>query len=102
MPARGCIWRPCGKKAVKISTRNALPGGLLCFLAGALLPASEPATIVSRYSSSDFPLTADPHARQWRDVPGVFAENGPKGEPVPGHRTEIRSIWTAQNIYFLF
>jgi hypothetical protein len=32
----------------------------------------------------------------------VFAENDPHGKPVPGHRTEIRSRWTAHNIYFLF
>jgi len=76
--------------------------GLLCLIAGALLLARDPAVIVSQYISSDFPLTADPLTRQWRDVPGVFAENGPRGEPVPGHRTEIRSRWTPRNIYFLF
>jgi len=32
----------------------------------------------------------------------VFAENGPRGEAVPGHRTDIRSRWTKDNIYFLF
>jgi hypothetical protein len=32
----------------------------------------------------------------------VFAEAGLKGEPVPGHRTEIRSRWTKQNLYVLF
>jgi hypothetical protein len=80
----------------------ALCAFLPCLMAGALLLAREPAVIVSRYASSDFPLTADPLAPQWRNVPGVFAENGPRGEPVPGHRTEIRSLWTPANIYFLF
>jgi hypothetical protein len=58
--------------------------------------------IVSRYSTSEIPLAPDPDAPQWRNVPGVFAENGPLGEPVPGHRTEIRSRWTDKHIYFLF
>jgi Carbohydrate family 9 binding domain-like len=75
---------------------------LLCLMAVALLLAREPAVIVSRYSASDFSLTADPRAPQWRDVEGVFAENGPHGELVPVHRTEIRSVWTPRNIYFLF
>lgn len=47
-------------------------------------------------------MTADPDAPQWEDAPAVIAENGPRGEPVPGHRTEIRSRWTRDNIYFLF
>jgi Carbohydrate family 9 binding domain-like len=75
---------------------------LLGVAAAALLPAREPAVIVSRYVASDFSLTADPRAPQWSNVSGVFAENGPRGESVPGHRTEIRSVWTARNIYFLF
>lgn len=74
----------------------------LCLAAASALLAREPGVITSRYSASDFPLTADPRAPQWKDTPGVIAENGPRGEPVPGHRTEIRSRWTAQNIYFLF
>ena len=73
--------------------------GLL--LAGALC-AAEPAVIDSHYAKSDFALTADPNARAWKTVTGVFAENDPHGKPVPDHRTEIRSRWTAHNIYFLF
>jgi len=74
----------------------------LCLLAGASLLARDREAALSRYSPSDFPLTADPLASQWKDAPSVFAENGPRGEPVPGHRTEIRSRWTRRNIYFLF
>jgi len=74
----------------------------LFLLAGGVLMAREPAEAVSRYASSDFPLTANPNAPPWRHVAGVFAENGPRGEAVRGHRTEIRSRWTASNVYFLF
>jgi hypothetical protein len=75
---------------------------LFCLLAASILPAREPGTIASRYAASDFPLTADPQAPQWKDVPPVVAQNGPRGDPVPGHRTEIRSRWSRDNIYFLF
>lgn len=58
--------------------------------------------ISSHFASSDFPLSADPRAAQWKGVSAVVAENGPRGDAVAGHRTEIRSRWTHENIYFLF
>ena len=56
----------------------------------------------SYYSKADFPLTADPNAKQWKGIQGVIAERDQMGEPTPGHRTEIRSRWTAKNLYLLF
>jgi hypothetical protein len=64
--------------------------------------ADGPGRIVSRYAAADFPLTPDPEAPAWKGIPGVFAENDAMGKPVAGHRTEIRSRWTARNLYFLF
>ncbi|MGA2594572.1 MAG: carbohydrate-binding family 9-like protein [Bryobacteraceae bacterium] len=75
---------------------------LLCFALACAVLAREPDVIASHYAASDSPVTADPHAPEWKNVPGVFAENGPRGERVAGHRTEIRSRWTSENIYFLF
>ena len=57
---------------------------------------------VSYRASSDFELTADPHAGAWKTVPGVFANKGRRGEIIAHHRTEIRSQWTPRNLYFLF
>ena len=74
----------------------------MCLALAGGAPALEPGVIASRYAASDFLLSADPLAQQWKNVPGIFAENGPRGETVPGHRTEVRSRWTQQNIYFLF
>jgi hypothetical protein len=71
-------------------------------MAASTMLAREPAVATSRYAPSDFPLSANPQAPQWKDAPAVFVENGPRGEPVPGHRTEIRSRWTRDHIYFLF
>lgn len=67
-----------------------------------LASADGPGVIVSRYSKAEFDLTADPNSKPWKKINGVFAENGPKREPVPGHRTEIRSRWTKKNLYLLF
>lgn len=74
---------------------------LLVLMAGVAF-ADGSGVIRSFYSQKDFSLTADPNAAQWKDVAGVFAENGPTGKPSPGHRTEIRSRWTDTNLYFLY
>lgn len=58
--------------------------------------------IPSKYVDKDFALTADPSSGAWKDAAAVFATNGPRGEPAPGHRTEIRSRWSDRNLYFLF
>ena len=58
--------------------------------------------LVSRRARSDFALTADPEAPPWKRVPGVIAERDRHGEIVAAHRTEIRSRWTAKNLYLLF
>ena len=79
---------------------------LLVFLFGLLMPApGEPAetnVIASRRARSDFGLTADPNAAAWKGITGVFAETDRRGGVVPGHRTEIRSRWTPNNLYLLF
>jgi hypothetical protein len=64
--------------------------------------ADGPGRIESIRAKADFPLTADAASANWKDVKGVFGENGPKGDATPGHRTEIRSRWTAKNLYLLF
>jgi hypothetical protein len=61
-----------------------------------------PGRIESLYSKSEAALTADPQSAFWKDAPGVFAENGSRGQPAPGHRTEIRSRWTDRNLCFLY
>ena len=75
---------------------------LLCLVLAGTALAREPDVIISRYAPADFDVTADPQAPQWKNVRGVFAANNPFGKPVPGHRTEIRSRWTPENVYFLF
>jgi hypothetical protein len=62
----------------------------------------EAKTIKSFSAPSDFALTADPQSKPWKNVKGVIADRGPMGEVTAGHRTEIRSRWTPQNLYLLF
>jgi len=74
---------------------------VLCALC-AILSAADSAVIVSHRAGADFDLTADPSAKSWKGIRGVFADKGPRNEPATGHRTEIRSRWTDGNLYFLF
>ena len=73
---------------------------LLCLAAAAF--ADGPGVIKSVHSKSDFALSADPIAKPWKGVAPVIAEVDHFGKPVPGHRTEIRSRWTKNNLYLLF
>jgi len=76
---------------------------LLCALAcAAPLFGDGPGVMSSQRAKSDFALTADPNSKNWKKAPAVIAENSPLGKPVPNHRTEIRSRWTNNNLYFLF
>jgi hypothetical protein len=75
----------------------------LLLLLATSAPADGPGRITSKYSKSDFALSADPNSKEWKGVPGVFAENDSKGKPAPpGYRMEIRSRWTNDNLYLLF
>jgi Carbohydrate family 9 binding domain-like len=51
---------------------------------------------------SDFELSADPTLAQWRDVPPVTIGLDYFGKAVAGSPTEVRSRWTAQNLYLLY
>jgi hypothetical protein len=75
---------------------------LLVLMAALPLAADGPGVILSKYVNRDFELSADPAAPVWKEAVAVFAENGPKGDPEPAHRTEIRSRWTDTHLYFLF
>jgi hypothetical protein len=69
---------------------------------GGAAMADDPRVFVSRRIAGDFALTADPASAAWKGVAVVVADRDRQGQPVPGHRTEIRSRWTPENLYFLF
>jgi hypothetical protein len=73
---------------------------MLLGAAAGLLAASNQAE--SKRAESDIPPDTDPNSSFWRGAPAIFLENDSRGNPVPGFRTEVRSRWTATNLYFLF
>jgi hypothetical protein len=76
---------------------------ILLVLCVAFNAAAQSANVINSYrAKADFALTADPNAPEWKNVKGVLADRGPRGDVTPGHRTEIRARWTDQNLYLLF
>ncbi len=71
---------------------------ILLLLAGAA--GAEDA--LSLRAERDFGLTADPDSSPWQGAPAVVFSHGRYGQPIPGHRTEVRSRWTPENLYLLF
>ncbi len=89
--------------AISRTDRTALMVGVCAVLAGpAAAKPAEPNVIVSHRAKSDFALTADPAAPQWKGVAPVIADKDRFGKPVPHHRTEVRSRWTDGNLYLLY
>ena len=56
----------------------------------------------SKRADRDVAADTAPRSDFWRGAPAVFIENDARGNPVPGYRTEVRSRFTAGNLYFLF
>lgn len=73
----------------------------LVFLVGVAF-ADGPGRIEAVYLTKEIQLTADPAAPHWKLARPVVAENDALGKPTLNHRTEIRSLWTGKNLYFLF
>jgi len=47
-------------------------------------------------------LDTNPDSALWKEAPAVFSETSAKGTKTPGHRSEFRSRWTPEDLYFLF
>jgi len=79
--------------------------GAACLIAATCTAAGQ--TINSEFFQSvharhDVELSTDPHTAFWRGAIPTYAELDNHGRPVPGHRTEVRSRWTSDNLYLLF
>ncbi|MGC1869464.1 MAG: carbohydrate-binding family 9-like protein [Acidobacteriaceae bacterium] len=57
---------------------------------------------ISKFSQADSAASTDPLAEFWRDAPVTPMTDDAYGHKVAAHATEIRSRWTASNLYFLF
>ncbi len=63
---------------------------------------SLPQEAISSHATQDSVPDINPDSAFWKDAPRLVMTNDLYGRLVPGHRTEIRSRWTAENLYFLF
>jgi len=70
-------------------------------LSGATLVAGQ-AVIESTFANKDAALQVDPALPFWSAARPVLMEKDTFGKPVPRYRTEVRSRWTIDNLYFLF
>src|SRR5581483_3606052 len=72
------------------------------------LAVAAPLTLAADNEARSFRAQADvtpdtnPDSPFWKGVAAVIADRDQSGKPVPAHRTEIRSRWTDDNLYFLF
>jgi hypothetical protein len=79
--------------------RLAVPACLLALIAGLAIGQEQ---VESKQAQRDTSADTDPNSAFWRGASAIFAERDGSGNPVPGHRSEIRSRWTGKNLYFLF
>src|SRR5258707_8829147 len=75
---------------------------VLVALFAAVVVAADDKSIESMKADNDVALTTDPVSSFWQGGRAVYAERDTYGQPLPGYRTEIRSRWTKNNLYFLF
>lgn len=64
--------------------------------------AQEKGLMESIEAKHDIPINSDPTSSFWRGARPVYADVDANGQPVSAYRTEVRSRWTKDNIYFLF
>ncbi len=56
----------------------------------------------SKQAGKDVAPDTNPNSSFWVSAPRIIADRDPFGKPVAGHRTEVRSRWTRDNLYLLF
>jgi hypothetical protein len=67
-----------------------------------LVMAGDDGLIESTKARQDMAPSTDPTISFWRAARPVYADKGPYGQTLARYRTEIRSRWTRENLYFLF
>ena len=75
---------------------------LMLLLSSSMAAAADQAVIESIHAAQDVSLHLDPTSPFWRASSPVYIENDTLGKVVPRYRTQVRTRWTKNNIYFLF
>ena len=72
---------------------------MMCIVSAA---GATPSTAESLYAQEDTALQLEPASDFWKASPPVYLESDRFGKAVPGYRSEVRTRWTKNNLYFLF
>ncbi|HEX9109937.1 MAG TPA: carbohydrate-binding family 9-like protein [Terriglobales bacterium] len=75
---------------------------MVAFLGSVTALAADSAVVESVHAERDVPLKLDPTSSFWSGSRPVYMEQDTFGKAVPGYRTEVRTRWTKDNLYFLF
>ncbi len=73
----------------------------LIFCMSIALAESKP-VVEAVHAKNDIPLADDPTASFWSAARPAYLEKDTQGKLVPSFRTEVRTRWTKDNLYFLF
>ena len=84
------------------SAKNAIRHCALILVVSPLILAADDGVVESTKALHDMAPSTDPTILFWRAARPVYADKGPYGQKVSRYRTEIRSRWTKDNLYFLF
>jgi len=75
---------------------------LMCVIVFSAWGSAAAPTMKSAWSDVDAPLDTNPASEFWRSASLAHMEKDSHGKRIPGYRTEVRTRWTNQNLYFLF
>jgi len=56
----------------------------------------------SKFAANDETVNTDPQSPFWSSASVIVADKDKNGKALPGYRTEVRSRWTREYLYFLF
>jgi hypothetical protein len=85
--------------SMNVFARNLL---LILLVSRMLLASDRDGVIESVQAKQDVALELNPSSPFWRASRPVFMEKDNFGKTVPRYRTEVRTRWTKNNLYFLF
>ena len=82
---------------------NGLAKVLFCLIFCAAIGLAESKPVIKAVRApADVPLADDPASSFWSAARPAYLEKDIQGKLVPGFRTEVRTRWTKDNLYFLF
>lgn len=75
---------------------------VLLLIAAATAFSQPQSVLESSAARQDFELNLDPNSPEWRNAPRVALSRDYLDNAIPGQPTEVRSRWTADNLYLFY